>query len=81
MKNFKAVIFGSIGTVLETSDIQRKSFNKAFKKFGLNWYWSKKIYKSMLKKPGGEKRVRKYSLENNTAPEPAWGDSKLSAFS
>jgi len=23
----------------------------------------------------------KYSLENNTAPEPAWGDSKLSAFS
>ena len=22
-----------------------------------------------------------YNLENNTAPEPAWGDSKLSAFS
>ena len=23
----------------------------------------------------------KYSLENNTAPQPAWGNSKLSAFS
>ena len=62
----KAVLFGSIGTIIETSDIQRNCFNQAFQKVGLNWYWSKKIYKSMLKKPGGEKRVRKYSLENNT---------------
>ena len=63
----KAVLFGSIGTIIETSDIQRNCFNQAFQKVGLNWYWSKKIYKSMLKKPGGEKRVRKYSLENNTS--------------
>ena len=63
----KAVLFGSIGTIIETSDIQRNCFNQAFQQVGLNWYWSKKIYKSMLKKPGGEKRVRKYSLENNTS--------------
>ena len=63
----KAVLFGSIGTIIETSDIQRKCFNQAFQKVGLNWYWSKKNYKSMLKKTGGEKRVRKYSLENNTS--------------
>ena len=25
--------------------------------------------------------VPKYSMENNTAPKPAWGDSKLSAYS
>ena len=62
----KAVLFGSIGTIIETSDIQRNCFNQAFQKVGLNWHWSKTIYKSMLKKPGGEKRVRKYSLENNT---------------
>jgi beta-phosphoglucomutase-like phosphatase (HAD superfamily) len=62
----KAILFGSIGTIIETSDIQRNCFNQAFQKVGLNWHWSKTIYKSMLKKPGGEKRVRKYSLENNT---------------
>ena len=27
------------------------------------------------------KNTEQYSLENNTAPEPAWGNSKLSAFS
>ena len=27
------------------------------------------------------KTTNQYSLENNTAPEPAWGNSKLSAFS
>ena len=31
MIKYKAIIFGSIGTLAETSDIQRKSFNKAFK--------------------------------------------------
>ena len=65
MKNFKAIIFGSIGTVLETSDIQRKSFNKAFKKFGLNWYWSKNEYKKLLEKSGGENRLSNYAKTKN----------------
>tara|TARA_Y100001970_G_scaffold281834_1_gene393422 strand:+ start:1277 stop:1939 length:663 start_codon:yes stop_codon:yes gene_type:complete len=59
----KAVLFGSIGTVVETSNIQRKCFNQAFKINGLDWYWTKKMYQKMLKKTGGEKRVRKFSLE------------------
>ena len=65
MKNFKAIIFGSIGTILETSDIQRKSFNKAFKKFGLNWYWSKNEYKKLLKMSGGENRLSYYAKIKN----------------
>ena len=65
MKNFKAIIFGSIGTVLETSDIQRKSFNKAFKKIGLNWYWSKNEYKKLLEKSGGENRLSNYAKIKN----------------
>ena len=65
MKNFKAIIFGSIGTLLETSDIQRKSFNKAFKKFGLNWYWSKNEYKKLLKMSGGENRLSNYAKIKN----------------
>ena len=65
MKNLKAIIFGSIGTVLETSDIQRKSFNKAFKKFGLTWYWSKNKYKKLLKMSGGENRLYNYEKKKN----------------
>ena len=31
----KAILFGSIGTLVETSDIQREAFNTAFKLTGL----------------------------------------------
>ena len=62
----KALLFGSIGTIVETSNIQRNCFNLAFKISGLKWHWSKVLYQSMLKKSGGEKRVKKFSLEKKT---------------
>ena len=60
----KAVLFGSIGTLIETSDIQRKSFNHAFKKEGLNWYWSRKTYSKLLKKSGGIRRIEDFARQN-----------------
>jgi beta-phosphoglucomutase-like phosphatase (HAD superfamily) len=36
---YKALLFGSIGTLIESSNIQRNSFNEAFKEAGLDWYW------------------------------------------
>ena len=60
----KAVLFGSIGTLIETSDIQRKSFNHAFKREGLNWYWSRKTYSKLLKKSGGIKRIEDFAKKN-----------------
>ena len=65
MIKYKAVIFGSIGTIVETSNIQRKSFNKAFKEFGLDWYWSASEYKKLLEKSGGENRLSKYANKKN----------------
>jgi beta-phosphoglucomutase-like phosphatase (HAD superfamily) len=62
---YKALIFGSIGTIVETSNIQRKSFNKAFKEFGLDWYWSASEYKKLLEKSGGENRLSKYANKKN----------------
>lgn len=56
-----AILFGSIGTLVETSEIQRKSFNKAFKHFGLDWYWNVGNYIEMIQDPGGIKRIKKYS--------------------
>ena len=59
----KAVLFGSIGTLIETSDIQRKSFNYAFKRVGLNWYWSRKTYSKLLKKSGGIRRIEDFARQ------------------
>ena len=47
---YKALLFGSIGTLIESSDIQRNSFNEAFKEAGLDWYWDEQDYKILLKK-------------------------------
>ena len=60
-KYYKALLFGSIGTLVETSEIQRKSFNEAFKKKGLNWYWTKKEYIKLLNKSGGRDRIIEYA--------------------
>mgnify|MGYP001422224570 FL=1 len=63
MIKYKAVLFGSIGTIIETSDLQRKAFNQAFKKNNLNWVWTKKIYKILLNKSGGKDRILNYALQ------------------
>ena len=55
------IFFGSIGSIVETSEIQRKAFNKAFQKFGLDWYWNVGNYINMIQKPGGIKRIKQYS--------------------
>ncbi len=53
----KAIIFGSIGSVVETSELQRSAFNIAFKQHGLNWHWSQPEYQAMLRSSGGENRI------------------------
>jgi HAD superfamily hydrolase (TIGR01509 family) len=56
-----AVLFGSIGTVAETSELQRAAFNEAFEKHGLDWNWSQDEYKELLEKSGGEDRIAAYA--------------------
>ena len=65
MTNYKGLLFGSIGSIVETSEIQRKSFNKDFKKSGLNWIWTKKKYINLLNKSGGKDRIAKYAKKKN----------------
>ena len=57
----KSILFGSIGVLVESSEIQRKAFNKAFEEFGLDWYWNAANYIKMLGKPGGLNRIAEYS--------------------
>ena len=67
--NYKAILFGSIGTLIETSDLQRESFNEAFKEAGLDWYWDQEDYKLLLKQSGGTKRIEDFAEKNNTTVE------------
>ena len=57
----KSILFGSIGVLTESSEIQRRAFNEAFKEFGLDWYWNAANYIKMLEKPGGLNRIAEYS--------------------
>ena len=61
LNDYKAILFGSIGTLVETSEIQRKAFNQAFSEAGLNWIWAPDEYNTMLKKSGGINRINDYA--------------------
>ena len=57
----KAVFFGSIGTLTETSELQRQAYNLAFQDAGLNWHWNVATYCALLRQPGGKKRLNYWS--------------------
>ena len=60
----KAVLFGSIGTIAETSELQRQSYNLAFKRLEIECYWNVANYCEMLKVPGGKERIKKFAVPN-----------------
>jgi HAD superfamily hydrolase (TIGR01509 family) len=60
MTQLKAVIFGAIGTIAETSDLQRQAFNAGFAEAGLDWNWDISTYHELLNTNGGQNRIRAY---------------------
>lgn len=63
MVQVKAVVFGAIGVIAETSDLQRQSFNLAFAEQGLEWNWDTQTYRRLLSINGGQTRLRAYRDE------------------
>lgn len=57
----KALIFDVDGTLAETEEYHRISFNQAFKDYGLNWNWDTALYSELLKIAGGKERILYYS--------------------
>jgi HAD superfamily hydrolase (TIGR01509 family) len=70
MPHLKAVIFGAIGAVAETSDLQRQAFNIAFQDAGLDWDWDSETYRNLLRANGGKNRIRAFR-DANSAANPA----------
>ncbi len=56
-----AILFGSISTIADTSELQRQAFNQAFKAHGLNWCWHRAEYLTMLENSGGQNRIADYA--------------------
>lgn len=66
-----AILFGSIGTLVETSDVQRDAFNQAFRDAGLDWHWDEDTYRRLLLKPGGKARIERFAAERGQTVDAA----------
>ncbi|MDJ0908144.1 MAG: HAD-IA family hydrolase [Woeseiaceae bacterium] len=63
----RAIIFGGIGTLVETSELQREAFNKTFDEAKLGWHWSEAVYQQLLTLSGGRRRLRAYAQQIGAA--------------
>jgi beta-phosphoglucomutase-like phosphatase (HAD superfamily) len=59
----KAIIFDVDGTLADTEDGHRQSFNQAFAENGLDWNWDVALYGKLLKVTGGKERIKYYVQE------------------
>lgn len=60
MSKLTTLLFDVDGTLAETEEIHRQSFNRAFKQAGLEWHWSQELYAELLAVTGGKERIRHY---------------------
>ena len=59
----KAIIFDVDGTLADTEEGHRQSFNKAFAESGLDWNWDVALYDKLLKVTGGKERIKYFVSE------------------
>jgi len=79
-----AIVFGSLGTLTETSDLHRRSFNQAFSELGLEWDWSPETFSALLPHIDDATRVLEFakthgdsSVTSTTAHELAGYKTKI----
>ena len=57
----RALLFDLDGTLADTERLgHRPAYNRAFKKLGLSFRWGPKLYRKLLKQPGGQERLLHY---------------------
>jgi beta-phosphoglucomutase-like phosphatase (HAD superfamily) len=59
----KALIFDVDGTLAETEELHRQSFNLTFQQFKLDWHWDPELYGTLLQTTGGKERIKRYVAE------------------
>jgi HAD superfamily hydrolase (TIGR01509 family) len=59
--SLKAILFDVDGTLADTESLgHRPAYNRAFRKLGLQFRWGPKLYRKLLRQPGGRERLRHY---------------------
>jgi len=72
----KALLFDLDGTLADTERLgHRPAYNRAFRKLGLNFRWGPKLYRKLLKQPGGQERLLHYLKRY----EPELGEHQAAA--
>ena len=62
----KALLFDVDGTLADTEPHGHlPAWNRAFRELGLNWKWSRALYRKLLLQPGGRERVEYYIDAHN----------------
>jgi beta-phosphoglucomutase-like phosphatase (HAD superfamily) len=57
----RALVFDVDGTLAETEEMHRASFNQAFAEAGLGWSWDRDLYRDLLRTTGGRERILEYA--------------------
>ena len=65
MQALKTIIFDVDGTLANTEEIHRQSFNCAFAEFGLDYRWSEQEYTKLLSISGGRERITAFLKAQN----------------
>ncbi len=66
--SLRAILLDFDGTIAETEQGQRTSFNRAFAECGLDWIWDEALYAALLEVAGGRERIRHY-VEHYASPD------------
>lgn len=66
-----AILFGSISTLAETSQMQLEAFNRSFAEAELGWEWDEPSYREMLKRSGGRDRIAAYAAARGDTVDAA----------
>lgn len=67
----QALLLGSLGVIVDTSDLQRQSFNHAFSEAGLDWHWDRNTYDHLLSVVGGQNRIAAFAEEQGVEVDAA----------
>ena len=66
-----AIIFDMDGTLADTEELHRQSFNRAFSEFHLDIEWSRAEYHDLLAISGGKERIRRYLQQRRIEADDA----------
>lgn len=61
VESLKAILFDVDGTLADTEALgHRPAYNRAFRELGLDFRWGPKLYRKLLRQPGGRERLKHY---------------------